>query len=243
MAGLGGLRRAANWCLVALLLFAAHAATARAQAVDLLLVLAVDGSGSIDDDEFRFQREGYAAAITHPQVLRAMTDGPHRAVGILFMEWGSPGGAQVVVDWARINDAASAELFAAQILAAPRGNQTYNAIGDAIVLATNLIKRSPLAAARGVIDISGDGPDLRSLVGAPVARDAAVAEGITINALAILNRGGFVRGPGGMPLDEHYRQAVVGGPGAFVMTADDYRSFAQAIYNKLIREVAEAIAR
>ena len=211
------------------------AAPVGAQPVDLLLVLAVDGSGSIDEEEFRFQREGYAAALTHPQVLRAIRSGERRAIGILFLEWGSPGEAKVVVDWTRVGDETSAETFAARVLAAPRTYQTWNAIGDAIMLGVTTIKGAPFESTRAVIDISGDGPDMRSAVPAPAARDIAVAEGITVNALAILNRGG---GAARANLDEHYRQAVIGGPGAFVITADNYPSFAHAIFNKLVREIA-----
>lgn len=230
------MRRAAISILILAAALLAGAPT-RAQPVDLLLVLAVDGSGSIDEEEFRFQREGHAAALSHPQVLRAIRSGERRAIGILFLEWGSPGGAKVVVGWSRVSDEASAKNFAARVLAAPRTDQTWNAIGDAIMLGLTTIKDAPFATTRAVIDVSGDGPDMRSSVPAQLARDIAVAQGVTVNALAILNRGG---GAARANLDEHYRQVVIGGPGAFVITADDYPSFAHAIFNKLIREIAAA---
>lgn len=220
----------------------AGAATARAQPVDLLLVFCVDASGSIDPEEFRLQREGYAEAVTHPRIVQAFTDGARRAVGLAYVEWGSPGGARTVVDWHRVHDAVSAGAFAARILAAPRTPQSFNAVGDCIAHAHGLTRASPFKAERAVIDVSGDGPDNRSVIPAPVARDAAVGEGITINALVILKEGSSPAGRGEY-VAEAYRRDVVGGPGAFVLTARDYPDFAHAIYNKLIREVAEALER
>ena len=204
--------------------------------VDLLLVLAVDASGSIDLEEFRLQREGYAEALSHPAVLAAIAGKPHGAIAVAMVEWGSPGGAATVVDWRRVSDAASARALAAAVLEAPRSRQGWNAIGDAIDHSVRLLLAAPFRAAERVIDLSGDGPDLRSLRPAPVARDAAVAAGISINALAVAAAGQVTRL--GEPLAETYRREVIGGPGAFVMTAEDRRDIARALRAKLIREIA-----
>jgi hypothetical protein len=213
-------------------------ATAGAQAypeVDLLLVLAMDASGSIDADEFRLQREGIAESIIHPAVLAAIAANPRRAIAIAMTEWGSPGGAALVVDWHRVGDAASAQVFANAALAAPRSRQSYNAIGDAITHAAALISAAPYLATERVIDVAGDGPDMRSSILAPDARDAAVAQGITINGLAIeiapVTRGNE-------PLHVHYERNVMGGPGAFVMVAETRRDFARAMRAKMLREIA-----
>ncbi|MBM3524231.1 MAG: DUF1194 domain-containing protein, partial [Alphaproteobacteria bacterium] len=159
-------------------------AAAQSSAVDLRLVLCVDASGSITDEEFRLQREGYAEAFEDERLVASIRSGPARAIAVTYLEWGSPGGARVTVPWRRIGDADSARAFADAVLAAPRTPQSYNAIGDALVLAGQALATSPYAGGRGVIDVSGDGPDMRSLVAAPVARDTAVAAGYTINALA-----------------------------------------------------------
>ena len=213
-------------------------AAAQAQAapeVDLLLVLAMDASGSIDGDEFRLQREGIAESITHPAILAAITANPRRAIAIAMTEWGSPGGAALVVDWYRVGDAASAQVFANAVLAAPRSRQSYNAIGDAISHAATLIAAAPFRANERVIDVAGDGPDMRSSILAPDARDAAVAQGITINGLAIeiapVTRGNE-------PLHVHYERNIMGGPGAFVMVAETRRDFARAMRAKMLREIA-----
>ncbi len=206
-----------------------------APAVDLLLVLAMDASGSIDADEFRLQREGLADSVTHPAILAAIASKPNGAIGIAMVEWGSPGGATTAVDWMAVRDAASARALAGAIIAAPRSRQSYNAIGDAIAHATALIAAAPFRSEDLVIDVAGDGPDIRSFLPAPEARDAAVARGITVNGLAIevapVTRFGE-------PLRVHYERNVIGGPGAFVIVAETRTDFARAMRAKLIREIA-----
>ncbi len=207
-----------------------------AAAVDLLLVLAVDASGSIDTDEFALQREGLAEALSHPAVLAGILSGPRSAIGVAMVEWGAPGGAVTVVDWMRIADAASAAAAAGAFRDAPRSRQSFNAIGDALVHAGALLRAAPWAAAERTIDVSGDGPDMRSHVGAPAARDALVAAGVTVNALAIEASSAWRDGR----LAALYERDVVGGPGAFVMRAEGRADFARAIRAKLIHEIAAA---
>ncbi|HYF07263.1 MAG TPA: DUF1194 domain-containing protein [Acetobacteraceae bacterium] len=196
--------------------------------------MAVDASGSIDADEFALQREGLAEAIAHPAVLAAIRSKPRGAIGVAMVEWGSPGGAATVVPWMRLTSATVTDV-AAWLRDAPRSAQSWNAIGDAIVHATRLIAEAPFRAAERVIDVSGDGPDSRSLIPAPTARDAAVAAGITVNALAI-ELSPVTRA--GEPLRAHYEREVIGGPGAFVMATDRRQDFARAMRAKLIREIA-----
>ncbi|MFC7474536.1 DUF1194 domain-containing protein [Dankookia sp. GCM10030260] len=215
---------------------AATPAPAQAPEVDTLLVLAVDASGSIDADEFRLQREGYAEALSHPAVLAAIAGRPQGAIAVAMVEWGSPGGAATVVDFLRVADAAGARALAAAIIAAPRSPQTWNAIGDALDHCARLLLAAPFRAAERVIDLSGDGPDLRSLRPAAAARDAAVAAGIQVNALAVAAAGQVTRF--GEPLAETYRREVIGGPGAFVVSAEDRRDIARALRAKLVREIA-----
>jgi hypothetical protein len=233
-----GMTIARRTVLAGALGLAAPARAAAQEPVDLCLVLAADASGSIDTEEFRLQREGYAAAFLDERLIAALTDGPAGATAVSFVEWGSPGTPATVMPWTRIDGRESAGLLAGALALAPRSVQSFNAIGDAIAHAHALIDTCPFASGRAVIDVSGDGPDLRSHLPAPVARDRAVAAGITINALAI-----GLRPVGGLPLEEVYRRDVIGGPGAFVMTAESRAAFASAIYGKLIREVAAASPR
>ncbi len=83
---------------------------------------------------------------------------------------------------------------------------------------------------RRAIDVSGDGPNIR---GGPVAfaRDRALAQGVTVNALVVDVRGG-------MPLDEYFRRAVIGGIGAFTVVAEERATFAEAVRRKMVLEIA-----
>lgn len=229
-----GFTLAATLALVLSLL--ATPATAQTP-VDVALVLVVDASGSIDDGEFMLQKRGIAEAVQHPRVLAAISGNPLQRLAIAYVEWGTPGGARTMVDWMIVEDAASAGAFGAAVLAAPRSSQSYNAIGDGLVHATALLALCPCEATRGVIDISGDNPDNRSIVPAPFARDQAVAAGHTINALAITD--GSLLGSRGKPvLVENYEANVIGGPGAFVMQAASRADFMQALLDKMVLEIS-----
>lgn len=209
-----------------------------AEKVDVELVLAVDGSGSIDDIEFALQRKGYARAISHPLVLNAIRGGEFRRIAVLFVEWGAPESVETIVDWTVIRDAASAEAFAARLVAAPRRVWGYNSISAAIAYSTAQIRSNAYEGKRKIIDISGDGPQIN---GPPLqaVRAAALEDGITINGLAIKTRTGTsFRSSFGVPLEDHYRMEVIGGPGAFVMTADENTPFEEVILSKLIQEIA-----
>jgi hypothetical protein len=224
--------------------------TARAaQAVDVALVLAADVSRSINDDEFALQRRGYAAAITDPRVIDAISSGPHGAIAISLVEWAGAAEQKTVVDWTVIHDAADARKFAAALTDAPRSYVGRTAIGSAIDFSMSLIGESGFEAGRHVIDISGDGT---SNQGRPVtdARDAALGAGVTINGLSIFNKtaaeqGGYLalhtNPPGG--LANYYHENVIGGPGSFVLPIDDFNSFGEAMIRKLITEIAAATPR
>ncbi|MEX2629951.1 MAG: DUF1194 domain-containing protein [Tistlia sp.] len=209
-------------------------------AVDLELVLAADGSGSIDDAELALQREGYAAALTHPDVLASIAAGALGRIAVAFVEWGGATSQHTIVDWRVIDGPAAAESFAAALRERPRAAQGWNSISGAIDHAARLIAEPGIEGTRKVIDVSGDGPHYG---GRPVeqARDEAVAAGITINALVVAApEGGGYPGPGGMALSDHYALSVIGGFGAFVLVADRGESFRRAILAKLIREIADA---
>lgn len=215
--------------------------------VDTALVLAVDASGSIDDAEFRLQKDGIAAAVVNERVLSAVASGPLGRIALAYVEWGTPGAAAAVVGWQIVDGEKAARAFAEAVLAAPRSVQSYNAIGDAITLGMALLGDCPCRPSRAVIDISGDNIDNRSLTPAPIARQMAAAQGITVNALAILD--GDPRDTSAKPyLVDVYERTVIAGPGAFVVAARDRADFARAILQKMALEIAglplsEAAAR
>ncbi len=205
---------------------------ARATPVDVELVLAVDCSGSIDSDEFALQIQGYAAALTNPAVVRTIQSGSLGAIAVTYVQWSGPFIHSQAVGWTVIKDAKSAAEFAAAMIAVPRrifGGGT--SLSGAIDFAQSLFASSGFEGTRRTIDISGDGIN-NSGRRSDDARDDAVRAGFTVNGLPILTD---------VPdLDRYYQDHVIGGPGAFVIPAKDFASFAQAILDKLIREVADA---
>ena len=231
-------------CLALSALILAQVARARAEEdVDLLLVLAVDVSRSIDQPKFLLQRDGYAAAVSNRAVLEAIRSGPHQKIGLEFVEWSGFGAQKLVIDWTMIDGANAARRFGDQVVEAPRSFADRTSISGGIEFAAAQLERSPFKAPRHIIDVSGDGTNNAGRdVGA--ARDAAVAKGITVNGLVILTDSQLLfnaehtNPPGG--LEKYYRDNVIGGPGAFVMVAEDFNAFGKAIVKKLIAEIAAA---
>jgi Protein of unknown function (DUF1194) len=227
--------------LVVLALVQYGPAPARAEPVDLLLVLAADVSRSVDHQKFMLQREGYAAAISDPKVLDAIRSGPHGRIAVNFLEWSGVGAQKIVIDWTMIDGPASARRFGDQLVEAPRSFADRTSISGAIEFSMAQLKRSPFQASRRTIDISGDGTnnagrDVRT------ARDEALAQDITINALVILSQSQVTwnpehtNPPGG--LEKYFQDNVIGGPGAFTIAAQGFESFGQAIIKKMIAEIA-----
>jgi hypothetical protein len=212
-----------------------------AENVDLMLVLTSDVSRSIDTEEFKLEREGYAAALESPQVLSAIRSGPIGAIAVSFVEWSSVGEQKVVVDWAVIRDGEGAAVVAAQIRTAPRSFVGHTSISDGLDFAVKRFESASMTSPRHVIDVAGDGTNNS---GRPIsdARDDAVAKGIVVNGLAIINLNpnfGFIahtQPPGGLPA--YYRENVIGGPGSFVLQIDDFESFADAMVQKLVTEIS-----
>lgn len=206
--------------------------------VDLELVLLADASRSIDDGEIRFQRQGYAAAITHPDVLAAISHGYEQRIAVTYVEWGDATSQEVVVPWTIIDGPDSAAAFAGHLLAVPRLATGPNAIGSALAAATALIASNGFEGTRKVIDFSAD--SAYSAGGVPVleARAAAISAGITINGLAILCRNCESGRPIDYDLEAAFTGFIVGGDGHFVVTADGDARFAEAVRRKLILEIA-----
>jgi hypothetical protein len=232
-------------CLLVLsALLPARIPAARAdEEVDLLLVLAVDVSRSIDQTKFMLQRDGYAAAVSNRGVLEAIRSGPHQKIGLNFVEWSGFGAQKLVIDWTVIDGAASARRFGDQIVEAPRSFADRTSISGGIEFAAAQLERSPLKAPRHIIDVSGDGTNNAGRE-VRAARDDVVAKGTIINGLVILSdnqvlfNAEHTNPPGG--LEKYYRDNVIGGPGAFVMVAEDFNAFGKAIVKKLIAEIAAA---
>lgn len=199
--------------------------------VDLELVLAVDSSGSVSFGEFQLQAVGIARALRDPEVIEAIQTWTPKGVAVSVVHWSGRGQQLVAVDWTRIGDRASAEALATRIEAMGRSLIGETAIGNLLRFAIDHMERGPFHGVRRIVDVSGDGMSNAGDAPEPI-RDAATAGGITINGLAILNDD--------RTLDLYYADHVIGGPGAFVMTAQDYRDFARAMRFKLLQEIRGA---
>jgi hypothetical protein len=205
-------------------------------AVDVLLVLATDVSRSVDEDEARLQRDGYYASLTDPLVMEAIRNGPLGAIGVAYVEWSGEDYQAQPVPWTRIASQAEAQAWVGALERHPPRAHGWTSLSGAIDFSRVVLARAPWTGTRRVVDISGDGSN-NSGRDPAAARDAAVEEGITINGLPILKDRPL---PGVAPLDEYYQEKVIGGPGAFVIPAADFGSFARALRRKLILEIAGA---
>ena len=209
-----------------------QAQSASSPSVDLNLVLAVDVSGSVNQRRFELQRDGYAAAFRNPRVLKAVRGGGlNGMIAVTLVQWTGPALQVHAVPWTLVRDEATANALATGIETSPR--QLYSggtSISGAIDYSASLLARPPYNGIRRVIDISGDGANNR---GRPAtdARDDAIGRGITINGLPILELE--------PNLDEHYRNNVIGGPNAFMVVAQTFEEFADAVLKKLVTEIAD----
>ncbi|MFK4651002.1 hypothetical protein ABIF97_000936 [Bradyrhizobium japonicum] len=210
--------------------------------VDVELVLAVDVSYSMDPGELLLQREGYAEAIVSNEFLQALKAGPNRRLALVYVEWSGPNDQKIIVPWRLIDSRESAAAVAAEIAKAPVRMGSRTSISGAINFALPLFDADPYRGLRRVIDVSGDGVNND---GSPVtiARDAALARGITINGLPIMLEG---RLPSQMDIDDldlYYEDCVIGGSGSFMVTIRSRDGFKEAIRTKLVLEVAGGVPR
>lgn len=218
--------------------------TARAaEKVDLLLVLASDVSRSVTPDKFKLQRDGYIAAIANPRVLDAIKGGRNGRIAVMFIEWSGFGNQKVVIDWTIIDGEQSAHAFGTRLLEEPRAFADRTSISGGIEAAMAELDKAPYESERQTIDVSGDGTNNSGRDVASV-REEALNKGIVINGLVILSdtpmpwNPEHTNPPGG--LAKYYRDNVAGGPGSFVMEAQNFESFGDAILKKMIAEIADA---
>ena len=227
--------------LLGLALAVAAPAARAADPVDMLLVLAADVSRSVTEPKFRLQREGAAAAISNPDVVRAITSGPNRRIAVCFVEWATVSMQHVVVDWMVIGSNADARKFGDKLIESPRSFAGSTSISAAIDFSVRQLERAPFTSERRVIDVSGDGNN-NSGRSVTDARDDALAKNIVINALVILTpiaesfRPEHTNPPGG--LEKYFQDNVIGGPGSFTVVAEGHESFGRSLTKKLIQEIA-----
>ena len=233
--------RPATGILISLLLIAitntALTQTSGQREVDLLLVLAVDVSESINRREAWLQRFGHAEALTDPLVIAAIKGGRYGRIAIAYLEWAGPSEQRLVVDWTIVEDRENSEKLNKILTAEPISSGYWTSISAALETASRIVANAPFAAARRVIDLSSDG---RNNAGKPLGptRKRVLSQGITINGLPVLAmRRNFTWPP--MPyLDHYFTDCVIDGPGAFSELVEGYDDVARVVRRKLIREIA-----
>jgi hypothetical protein len=198
-------------------------------AIDLALVLAVDGSASVTYEEFSLIAGGMASALREPTIIAGLTGGAAKASMCSLLLWSGTGAQEVITDWTLIASEADARAFADQVDNMPRvvkAGQT--AIGEALLASLTLLSHIPDTPTRQVVNVIGDGRSNDGIAPGPI-RDRMAAAGITINGLCILHEE--------PDLLQSYTDEVIGGPGAFALTCQDYPAFAAAMKQKLAREL------
>jgi len=211
--------------------------------VDLLLVLAVDISRSVDEKKFRLQRDGYAGALTNPKVIAAIRSGPVGKIAISMIEWSGVAEQAIITDWTTVGTKEDAEALSQRIRGAPRAFMGRTAIGSAIEFALQQFPRSPFQAQRHIVDVSGDGTN-NSGIDVAEARQLALSQRVTVNGLAILSEEplpfnpAHTHPPGG--LLAYYENNVIAGTNSFALAAENHDAFGTMILAKLIKEIALA---
>jgi len=223
--------------VAAVLALCSSAPAAAPQQVDLKLVLAVDVSGSIDNDEFTLEREGTADAFADPEVLKAIQGGSLGRIAVAMLDFSSPQFDKVVIDWTIVKDKASAQAFSETIRNTPRTPGRRTSVSSALELGSLLLESSEkdIVATRRVIDVTGDGPNND---GNPMtdAHDKTIAQGVVVNGLPVMDdmaNGYFPE------LDKYYAGCVTGGRGAFVVVVKSYKDYSAAMRHKLILEISQ----
>lgn len=204
--------------------------------VDVALVLAVDVSRSMSRRELEIQREGYAAALNHPDVVRAIAQGAHGRIAVTMFEWAGDTSIQPVFDWTLVETGADANALSAIVRnSRPRGLRRTS-ISGAILYALKRLEQAPVEGFRKIVDISGDGPNNQ---GQPVlaAREAALSKRVVINGLPLMTSDGPGNSFNIADLDAYYLECVIGGPGSFLVPVRSWDQFPEAIRRKLILEI------
>jgi hypothetical protein len=225
--------------LLALLFLALPAAAQERKEVDMVLVLAIDISGSVDPDEARLQRQGYVQAFNDPVIIKAILGGNHGRIAVAYFEWADAYVQKLLVDWTLLDSEAAILDFTARLARAPISIARRTSISGAIRYAIPLFGRAPFDTERKVLDVSGDGSNNDGGLVTDLRHDA-LKERIVINGLPIMNDRPNPYGfPSETDLDKYYLHCVVGGPRSFVEVAVNFEDFPRAVRKKLLQEVAD----
>ncbi len=205
------------------------AAPAGAAECRLALVLAMDVSASVDAEEDGLQRGGMAAALLAPEVAEAFLSDPGTPVTLAVYEWSGRFAQNVLLPWTRIETAGDLTRASEAIGGSVRARDDLpTALGDALGFGATLFENGPDCYAR-TIDVAGDGVTNDGFPPASAYR-AFPFDGIVVNGLAIQG--------GEHDVAEYYREAMIRGPGAFVIEAAGFGDYERAMREKLLRELS-----
>ncbi|WP_350336221.1 DUF1194 domain-containing protein [Coralliovum pocilloporae] len=210
----------------------ASAQQARGCAIEL--TLAIDVSGSINASQYRLQVDGLADALSSPDIIQAIMLHAPDDVWISVVQWSGDAHQTFSVPWTRVHNADTMLALADTIRRQIRHYGIYStAIGEALAFIGRPEARAPAVCQRRIIDVSGDGPSNEGQQPRPI-RDMLVSQNVTINGLVILEKE--------PELQSYYRDHVIGGQGAFIVTANRFSDYPQAIRRKLLRELTPVVA-
>lgn len=200
------------------------------RACDVALILTVDVSGSINEEEYKLQMDGLTAALSDTTVGVALVEAQAQ---IMLVQWSGSSRQEVTIPWTRIETLEDVEDFAGQVANAARPWRHYStAIGD--MLAEVGPYFDDVQCKGNVIDVSGDGFSNEG-VAPDEPRNELVVAGVRINAISIL---GATDGD----LTEYFRKHVIGGLNSFVYEAESYEDYPATIRRKLLDEIAEPVS-
>lgn len=201
--------------------------------VDVAIVLAVDGSGSIDTEEFFLQQQAIAKAFRDPAVLQALERAGTVAASVLY--WGDPNYPIQETPFVIIDQPEHVESLINHVETLPR--RVFGSTGLAMGLSASMDKLQAFGCAhRSIINVSGDGSDTifprnkRLVPSLRNIRARAEEAGVTINALVIKSE---EKG-----ISSYFEKQIITGPGAFVMEIENFSHYADALKRKLIREIS-----
>ncbi len=208
------------------------ASSAKTTCTDLVLVLAIDSSSSVDASEYTLQMKGYASAFRNPAVLLALAAaGP---VKVAVIEWAGPQIPSLAIPWTTISTDADALRLAASFEAIERHVRGDTEIGNALMAALDLIE-AQRCSFRQIVNLSGDGKASPGSSRGPARTSLSVAKarastmGVLVNGLAISDDE--------PELANYYRTELITGAGCFVMEINSFSDFSAAILEKLLREI------
>ncbi|MEX3011484.1 DUF1194 domain-containing protein [Hoeflea sp. TYP-13] len=205
---------------------------------DIALALAVDVSISVNEEEKLLQRRGYVEAFRSSEVIEAILSGPRGSIAVTYFEWSGGIEPTIVVPWFVIDSEETAYAFAELLNKNTVRRLDTTSISGAMLFGQELLNLKRGKVGKLILDISGDGPNNHGMH-VRDARDRLVDDGITINGLPIMvNANERFFGFDLRMLDQYYRDCVIGGLGAFLVTALSWQEFPHSIRRKLVLEIS-----